>query len=64
MLAIEIDGDVHNLIKQMNNDYIRDEKLNNMNIRAIRFTNDEIINRGEETIEKIKSICSKLDFLG
>jgi len=42
LLAIEIDGDSHN--KKKNYDLERDNYLKAVNIKTIRFTNDEVLN--------------------
>jgi very-short-patch-repair endonuclease len=54
MLAIEIDGDVHKEHKEY--DEYRDELLQNIGIRTLRFKNEEIISNIEVVINTISSI--------
>ena len=55
-LAIEVDGDIHNQQKEY--DEFRNECLNSLGISVLRFTNDQVINNLEETINKIKETLS------
>lgn len=51
-LAIEIDGDSHN--KKKGYDESRDKFLNQIGIKTIRFTNDEILNNLGEVKRKLR----------
>lgn len=51
LLAIEIDGDSHNLKK--NYDKERDLYLKSVNIKTIRFTNEEILNNFDEVLRRL-----------
>ena len=53
-LIIEIDGSIHNLPDVKNNDVIRQKDLENLGLTVIRFTNKEISNFLEATLEKIE----------
>ena len=44
LLAIEIDGSVHDNKQQKDNDKIRTEMLDILGIKVIRYTNSEVIN--------------------
>ena len=61
LLAIEIDGGSHN--KKQNYDLERDRYLSGLNIKTIRFTNEEVLNGFEKVKEKlltlIKGRCPK-----
>jgi len=51
LLAIEIDGESHN--KKKDYDLLRDQYLNTVNIKTIRFTNDEVLNNFDKVLEKL-----------
>jgi len=55
-LAIEIDGNSHN--KKKNYDNARDLFLNQIGIKTIRFSNDEVIDNIENVKKKIMIIIS------
>lgn len=59
MLVIEVDGSVHQEIKQSERDEQRTLILKRLGIREIRFTNDEVINHTDFVIEKIEAVLSK-----
>ena len=50
-LCIEIDGGSHN--KKKNYDLLRDQYLKAVNIKTIRFTNDEILNNFDKVLERL-----------
>ncbi len=52
-LVIEIDGGVHMLEKQKENDENRTAELERFGIRVIRFTNDQVINSIDEVLQTI-----------
>ncbi|MCK5839013.1 MAG: endonuclease domain-containing protein [Bacteroidales bacterium] len=52
-LVIEVDGGVHMLEKQKDNDENRTAELERFGIRVIRFTNDQVINSIDEVIQSI-----------
>lgn len=54
-LAIEIDGEYHSEIEQKDYDRLRDQNLNELGIKTLRFTNDQILNDLDSVIENIKS---------
>ena len=51
LLAIEIDGDSHD--KKKGNDLLRDQYLNTVNIKTIRFTNEEVLNNFDKILERL-----------
>jgi cyclase len=53
-IIIELDGTIHNLPDVKSNDEIRQKDLENLGIRVIRFTNKDISNNLEATLEKIE----------
>ncbi|MFH0977589.1 MAG: DUF559 domain-containing protein [Spirochaetota bacterium] len=55
-LAIEVDGDVH--IKKQEDDKYRDEFLNSLSIRVLRFSNNDIMTDLDTVINKIKKELS------
>lgn len=42
-LIIELDGSIHNLSDILNNDKLRQEELETLGLKVLRFTNDEVL---------------------
>ena len=59
-LVIEIDGGIHQTEKVKINDSLRDEFLQTLNLKIIRFTNDEVCKNGENVMEKLKEMINSL----
>ncbi|PLW96466.1 MAG: hypothetical protein C0593_11490 [Marinilabiliales bacterium] len=57
-LVIEVDGSYHNNPEQRDYDKNRDATIDEYDIRVLRFTNNEVLNRLEEVIKRIKEACS------
>jgi very-short-patch-repair endonuclease len=55
MLVIEVDGSVHEEIKQSERDEQRTIILKRLELREIRFTNDEVIHHTDQVIRKIEA---------
>ena len=53
-LMIEVDGPIH--LAQRQYDRERDEQLKSRGLIILRFTNDEVKNKIDEVLEKIRSI--------
>ena len=53
-LAIEVDGGIHNQIDQKEWDENRTYELNELGIKVLRFTNEDVINRTKEVIKLIE----------
>ena len=51
LLAIEIDGESHD--EKKNYDLLRDTYLKAVNIKTIRFTNDEVLNNFNKVLKKL-----------
>lgn len=51
LLAIEIDGGSHDA--KQNYDLERDKYLQNLNIKTIRFTNEEVLNNFNKVLERL-----------
>ena len=51
LLCIEIDGGSHN--KKKNYDLLRDQYLKTINIKTIRFTNEEVLNNFGKVLERL-----------
>ena len=51
LLAIEIDGDSHD--KKKNYDQTRDKYLENVNVKTLRFTNDEVLNNFNSVLKRL-----------
>jgi len=56
-LAIEIDGGIHN--NRKNYDDGRDDLLNKIGIKTIRFKNEEILEKIDEVFERLEGIMEK-----
>ena len=52
-VAIELDGEVHDRLKKA--DEMRDEKLNNLGIKVLRFSNQEVLFHTNEVLASIRS---------
>jgi very-short-patch-repair endonuclease len=59
-LAIEVDGLTHNTDEEIEKDKIRQERIENLNIKFLRFTNPEIYCDLYEVLEKIKAKIEEL----
>lgn len=59
-LVIELDGPIHLQKAVMENDKIREEDLKSFGIRVIRFTNRELRNEINITIDKIKEVIKEI----
>ncbi len=60
-LVIEVDGGYHNDAKQIEEDKLRTQFLNEKGFNVIRFTNEEIIGNIETVISKIKENLKETD---
>ena len=58
-LVIEIDGEVHNKLKERDKE--RTEILKKYNLRIIRITNRSILNNPEKTYQELEKILKKLN---
>ncbi|MDP4009600.1 MAG: endonuclease domain-containing protein [Candidatus Shapirobacteria bacterium] len=59
LLAIEVDGNSHDLKSDYDSE--RNKYLERMNIRTIRFTNDEVLNNFFKVKEKLLPLIKSLD---
>ncbi len=57
-LVIEIDGDIHKSKEQKEYDIGREAELDILEIKVVRFKNEEIENNMEKVIDDIKNICA------
>jgi 5-methyltetrahydrofolate--homocysteine methyltransferase len=58
-LIVEIDGLIHQLPENKESDAIRTKTLNKLGFKVLRVTNEEVINRTEETLKLISSSLNK-----
>ena len=63
-LIVEIDGNYHQLPEQQSSDEERTKRLEELGMKIIRFTNDEIIGNIEMVINKIKEELAPLPSKG
>ncbi len=54
-LIIELDGSIHNLADVKNNDQIRQTDLENLGIKVLRCTNEDILYHLKATLEIIEN---------
>jgi very-short-patch-repair endonuclease len=59
-LAVEIDGDVHNIPEQKEHDEKRQGKLEQFGITFVRITNEELLGNPNKAFEKIESVIKKI----
>jgi very-short-patch-repair endonuclease len=59
MIAIEIDGPIHLSGEKKEQDRNRDTELNRFGIKTVRFSNNEIIHKPDEVINKIEKIIAE-----
>ena len=57
-LVIEIDGLIHQLPENKESDAIRTKWLNEKGFKVIRVTNEQVVNKTQETLELITSILN------
>ena len=55
-LVIEIDGGIHLSAEIKNNDKIREQFMQSLGLKIKRFTNEEVCERGECVVEKLKEL--------
>ena len=58
-LAIELDGEVHNMEEQQDYDLGRTYELNELGITVIRLTNQQVFTKTDEVLNQIKKQTSK-----
>ena len=58
-LVIEIDGLIHQLPENKESDEIRTKWLNEQGFKVIRFTNEEVLNKTDDTLDVISSTLKK-----
>ena len=58
-LVIELDGEVHFEEETMKYDEERSKYLNELNIKVLRFENQQILNNLESVLNKISSVINK-----
>lgn len=56
MLAIELDGSVHNKTEVAERDEGREHELKKLRLRILRFTNHDVIHDMDHILEKIKKL--------
>lgn len=57
-LVVEIDGKYHNIKELAEEDAIRTRMIEKYGYRVIRFTNEEVLCDTENTVKKIKELCT------
>jgi len=57
-LIVEVDGPIHNTIRNRRYDAMRSEVFNEFNIDVIRFTNDQVLTNTELVVKEIRNSLS------
>src|ERR1043166_400259 len=55
-LIIDVDGSIHSLKKNITQDKLRQQDLENLGIKVLRFTNEQVRNKMETVLEKINDL--------
>jgi very-short-patch-repair endonuclease len=58
-LVIELDGSVHQVDEQKENDAKRDKVLDMMGLRIVRFKNEDVIRNLSSVLGRIQGLISK-----
>ena len=58
-LIVEVDGGYHAELKQQEADVMREEKLEKMGFRILRFTNEEVLLDTENVLEQIEESLNR-----
>jgi very-short-patch-repair endonuclease len=59
-LVIEVDGSIHEISEYGEHDIGRSDILNDFGITVVRFTNDQVLNNLDGTINQIECIVKKM----
>jgi cyclase len=59
-LVIEIDGSIHQTEEVKNNDKLRDDFLQTLDLKIMRFTNEEVCTDGDGIVEKLNRVIDSL----
>lgn len=59
-LAVEVDGDIHELYEQKEYDKYRQEYLENMGINFIRIKNEELLGNANKAFDRIENEIKRL----
>ena len=57
-LVIEVDGDYHLEKEQKENDKLREEDIKDFGLKIVRFTNNDVLEKIDVVIEKIKQMIT------
>ena len=63
-LVIEIDGGIHLSEEAKSNDRARDEFMQSLSLKIIRFTNDEVCKNGEIVVKKLRDLIETIIISG
>ena len=58
-LIIELDGEYHNTLEQVEKDQERTDFLSFQGLRVIRFTNEQVLTEIDTVLEKIGECCKE-----
>ncbi len=59
-LVVEIDGNIHLTEEAKNNDKLRDEFMQSLDLKIVRFTNEEVCKNGELVVQHLKDIIESI----
>ena len=58
-LIIEVDGGYHNIPEQFRYDKERDQELEDLGLKVIRFTNEQVLFKIENTLKEIEQVIKQ-----
>ena len=56
-LVIEVDGGIHNLTEEKENDQVRENDLKELGLKILRFKNEDILKNIDQVIKRIEKDC-------
>jgi very-short-patch-repair endonuclease len=60
-LVIELDGDVHGTDEAEKSDLIRENRLKELGLQVIRFTNEDVVKNFDDVVREIDRVCGNSD---
>jgi very-short-patch-repair endonuclease len=58
-LVVELDGGIHKEVEQKEWDENRTAEIDRLEIKVVRFTNEEVLGNIKEVLKQIKRGCEK-----
>ena len=61
MLGIEVDGYSHGIVEVYDKDIVKEERMNNLGIEIIRFTDDQILKDMDNVLREIEAYIQEYE---